>query len=189
MPFQIFISHAEEDQALVDRIYTILWRMGLDPYIYERYPEYGGRNLDDIIREKISECKHLLALLTWYGVQSQWFNQEIGVAYALGRNIIPIVQIGVESKGFIGFKVHIPYNPDFVDDAIYRLIYRLRNLMNPSQVRCRCKNCGKEFLYPLPEQEVVNEVIEHIEEGVILFVECEHCKAEIVLNPWTFEVI
>ena len=185
MPFQIFISHAEEDATLAKRVHRILERMELSPWIYERYSEFG-RDLDDIIRDKISECEHFITLLTSNGVRSQWVNQEIGMAYASNKNIIPVVEKGLESKGFIGFKLAIPYDPHKVEYSISLLIYRLRVLMKPSQIRYKCRSCGNESSYSLPTQKLVNECIE---DGSAVTIQCGDCDANIVVNPQTLEVV
>lgn len=185
MAFKVFISHAEEDKNLAERIHSILERMGLGPYIYELYSEYG-RDLDDIIRDKISECKHFVVLLTSNGIQSQWVNQEIGMAYALNRNIIPVVEKGTKSKGFIEFKLGLPYDPHTPEYSISLLIYRLRILMNPKRLQVECGACGHEFWGLLPEQDEVNKFIER---GQYLSIPCEECEKEIWVNASTFEII
>lgn len=185
MPFRIFISHAKEDYTLALRIHNILWRMELAPYIYELYHEYG-RDLDEIMKEKITFCEHFVPLITRNGVQSQWVNQEIGMAYALDKNIIPVVEIGIESKGFIAFKVHIPYDPNNGEWCICNLIYRLRFLMSPSTLKIECKACRHEFLGELPSQEEVNKAIER---QLHYFWPCEKCSQQIWINPKTLEVV
>lgn len=185
MPFQIFISHAEEDSQLAFRIYLILERMGLNPWEYKLHPE-PGRGLDEIVRDRIKECEIFIPLLTSNGIQSQWVNQEIGVAYGLNRYIIPVVEAGKKSSGFIEFKQRISYYPSNVEETIYELIYSLRILMNPSQIVCKCKNCGDESPYELPDQKLVNQMIQ---QNGTLTVPCTKCNYEIILNPKTFEVI
>lgn len=185
MASKVFISHAEEDSELAIRIYLILERMGLNPWEYKLHPEYG-RGLDEIIRDKIRQCEVFVPLLTSNGIYSQWVNQEIGVAYALNRYIIPVVQTGEPSRGFVEFKQHIAYYPANIQQTIYDLIYILRLLTNPSGILCKCKGCGRESSYSLPEQKLINECIEN---GVDLEVACENCEAKITISRWTLEVI
>jgi len=102
----VFLSHAEEDGNFAERVFDIIERMGIGCYIYERSREFG-KDISEIIKRNIKGCRTLVVILTQNGVQSQVVNQEIGMAFALNKGIIPIVERGVETKGFVELRLHI----------------------------------------------------------------------------------
>jgi hypothetical protein len=105
--------------------------MHLNPYDYRHDPE-PGKIIPDKILEKIKSCEHFVTFLTEQGVKSQWVNQEIGMAFASDRHIIPIVQENVRYEGVIEVKgiEYIPYSPSCCDDCIFEIIRTFRQLHN-----------------------------------------------------------
>ena len=89
--FQVFLSHAEEDRRLVTRVWRVLRRLKVRSYMHERYPNYG-RDIPTAIRDVLESesCVMCIAFLTRNGINSQWVQQELGIAYAFGRIIIPV---------------------------------------------------------------------------------------------------
>lgn len=63
----------------------------IECYIYEFYPKYG-KYVPETIKNNIQNCSTVVVLLTEDGVQSQWVNQEIGMGFALGKPVIPVVE-------------------------------------------------------------------------------------------------
>jgi len=133
--FKVFISHATaEDGNLVYWMANALDRLHIRAYVYERY-YMGGRNRFELIKDMVKECPYFLVLLTKDGIRSQWVNQEIGYAVAMGKNPIPIVEVDnstnkrIDSKGFI--ELHDPINY-YVNNKIQLMadvIYALRNYL------------------------------------------------------------
>jgi hypothetical protein len=159
--------------------------MKLNPYAYKLYPE-PGEIIPELVLNRINASKYVVPFLTRDGVKSQWVNQEIGVAHALGMYIIPIVEVGVESKGFVELRHHIKYNREDLDGTIFDLIRRLRQLMNPLTLDIKCTKCGIKFVSKLPSFEMVNEAIS---EDKIFAYKCPECQAEVQINPKTLETI
>lgn len=128
MQFDVFLSHAKEDYNLVWRVWDLLDRMNITAYMYELYPQYG-EVLTEAIKKAINDSKIFVAFLTRSGVSSQWVNQEIGVAHAIGRKIIPVRETEVESKGFVELRIVLPFSPNDPELMIYNLTTRLRDLL------------------------------------------------------------
>lgn len=181
----IFLSYAKEDSELAHRIFWILHRMRLNPWAYEFYPEYGEL-VPEIIRRRISECEYMIVLLTQNGNKSPWVHQEIGIAHAFGKYILPILDRGEKPKGFVELRQYIEHNPKELDETISRLIYRIRALLNPEIVEYKCPKCGHEFISSVTPQKLVADVIN---EGKILVTHCPSCKREVQINPKTFEIL
>lgn len=183
--FNVFLSYNESDLALVERIMGILDRMGISAYSFKHYPEYG-EYIPEIVRKNIVDSEDFVVLLTQAGIGSQWVNQEIGMAFALKMLIIPIIQTGVESKGFVELRQRIDlelYNPE---TAISNLIYRLRSLYNVTTIQFKCKNenCRNQFVSSVPSQLEINEAVKNNESFIAM---CPICKSEIRYSPLTFE--
>jgi len=158
----VFLSHAKEDGNFADRVCDILERMGISCFTYERFPEYG-EYIPEIIKRNIKGCRTFVVLLTQNGVQSQVVNQEIGMAFALNKVIIPIVESGVETKGFVELRQRIDYDGNKQEGAISDLLYRLRVLYplhNKLKLCCmnkECENNLKLFSIALPTQQEIND--------------------------------
>ena len=187
--YEVFFSHGEEDLDFVKRVFDILDRMGISCYVYEYYPEYG-EYLPEIIKKNMNnESRTVIVLLTQNSAKSPWVNQEIGMAFASGRLIIPIVERDVETKGFVESRQHIDYDKNNPEEAIYSLIYRLRVLhpRNNIELYCeneKCENHTRRFSVPLPTQQEINNAIERN----LLFVDqCPSCGRKNNLYPKTLE--
>lgn len=183
--FNVFLSYNESDLALVDRIMKILDRMGITAYSFKHFPEYG-EYIPEIIKKNISDSEYFVVLLTQGGIESQWVNQEIGMAFALNMLIIPIIQTRVESKGFVELRQRIDYDPYNPEMAISGLIYRLRYLCNATSLKLKCtnKNCNSQFTLGIPNQMEINEAVSKNE---FFLATCPYCKRQIHFSPMTFE--
>jgi hypothetical protein len=153
--FKVFISHAtEEDGALVEWIADALDRLHIRAFVYERYPR-GGQNRFDTIKGMIEVCPYFLVVLTKAGIASQWVNQEIGYAVAVGREPIPVREVDsatgklINSKGFVELNDPIYYYRNNDVRLMADIIYTFHSLLLPAKkwtdfIYVRCK-CGNEF--------------------------------------------
>ena len=185
--FNVFLSYSESDLALIERIKNILNRIQISVYSYTHYPEYG-EYIPEIIKKNIRDSEYFVVLLTQAGIESQWVNQEIGMAFELNMLIIPIIQIEVKSKGFVELRQHINYSPHNPEDAIRDLIYRLRYLCNSTSIQLKCtnKNCRQHFVVAIPNEMEISEAIENNE---VFFGTCTFCKNQVHFSPKTFEQV
>ncbi len=184
--FKVFLSHAEEDYSLVYRIWHILLRLYASPYVYERYPDYR-QDLPTAIRDVLKNCTLCIPFLTKVSVGSQWVQQELGVAYAFGRIIIPVIEIGVEYKGFVQMVRKISYNPKDPDSMIFDVIYAVRSHFigrGEIPILLTCAN-SHEHDYQLASTEDINKAIDT---GHSLAFKCTTCGTDIKLNPRTLEI-
>jgi hypothetical protein len=185
----VFLSHAEEDSNFADRVFGILEKMGISCFIYERFPEYGNY-IPEIIKRNINGCRTFVVLLTQNGVQSQVVNQEIGMAFALNKGIIPIVERGVETKGFVELRQHINYAGNKQEGAISDLLYRLRVLYpnhNKLKLYCmnkECENKLRPFRVVLPTQQEISDAITR---NLQFRYECPSCGHMNYISPETLE--
>jgi hypothetical protein len=88
-----------EDKPIVDLIHSQMEPFGIDCYIAERDWKFG-ESLSRKVEVALKQSDCILALLTRGGSQSAYVNQEIGMASGQGKLVIPIVEDGVDLKGF-----------------------------------------------------------------------------------------
>jgi hypothetical protein len=108
---EIFISYTDLDKDKVELIVSMLGNnTKFQPLVIasNRQPliPLAKKVADGIIRAKV-----FLPILTKNSINTQWINQEIGFATALGKRIIPIVDKEVISllKGFLHKQIDLPY--------------------------------------------------------------------------------
>ena len=188
MAFDVFLSHDHSDFDLVDRIERILTRMKISAYMYEKYPR-PGEYIPEVIKTEIRYCKYFVAFLTNAGVASQWVNQEIGIAHAYDKLIIPVNEAGVQSKGFIELREYIYYEPYTPEIMIYNLLHTLRwrlgkdhTIENGLSLDCRC---GTTFEDTLPSYQEVNNAVR---KKVSFVYHCPQCSGELIVLADTLEV-
>ncbi len=187
--FKVFLSHAEEDKQLVLRIWSILSRIKADPYMHELYPDYR-QDIPTGIRDVLRGCVICVSFLTRQGINSQWVQQELGIAYAFDRIIVPVLEVGLGYKGFVQMITRIAYQPANPDDMIYNVIYAVRTHVIgqnavPSGIALTCAN-GHQHDYALSS---VSEVNHAIKAKKIFFYNCQTCKEKIKVSPITLEEI
>jgi len=188
--FRVFLSHAEEDYALVRRVWSILFRLKVSPYVYERYPDYR-KDIPAGIRDVLRDCVMCITFLTRDGIDSQWVQQELGLAYAFDKIIVPVVERGVVYKGFVQMIRNIPYQAKTPDEMISHIIYAVRThvIQNYDKVEdglaLTCPN-EHENDYSLPSIGRVNHAIKA---GNVFVFKCVKCKTEIKVSPHTLETV
>jgi len=84
----VFISHSSKDNSTAKRVYDLLVLAGIKCYIDELDPVL--KTTDDVtkvILKRITECSHLLAVVSYSTAQSWWVPFEIGSGSATERRI------------------------------------------------------------------------------------------------------
>lgn len=179
----VFLSYAEEDELLVHRIFYILDRMGLEPYAYKLFQD-AGEILEYLIVERIRRCRVLLPFLTVSGISSAWVHQEIGVARAFDKLIVPVLQQALTPPGFVYFRIHIPYTPLDPDRMIYEAIRRMQGLLNPQKITMQC-NCGNELRVDVPSPREIDDLLAR-DPSLVFKWDCS-CGRALELRPLTLE--
>ena len=124
MAFKVFISHSIKDLNLIIWLKDCLQRNGIETYIFEEYQQPGTR-VSEKIAEAIDVSDCVLAFMTKDGSRSQWVHHEVGYAKGKGKMIIPVVEQGVISGGFLEGVEYIPFRRDDPYDAIDRTAHFL----------------------------------------------------------------
>lgn len=122
MKYRVFLSHSSKDVNLVTSIQNELEKAGIEVYLAEKDPQLGKRLPEKIISNIVlANC--MVVLLTDMGIRSQFVNQEIGVARANNKLIIPMVEKKVknEMKGLLEGRELIVFDKRKLDKAIGRV--------------------------------------------------------------------
>lgn len=79
---KIFISHKKEDSDQANTIAIQLRRNGIEAYldVLDPHLKAGGEELSNYLQDKLSQCSHLLAVLSYSTRLSWWVPFEIGIA-------------------------------------------------------------------------------------------------------------
>jgi len=91
----VFFSHNVQDKGLVDSLKAEAGQGDIQIYTFDEDVQ-AGQYVDKKIRDRISRSDAVVVLLSAQGLASPYVQQEIGVALALGKPIVPLVERGVE---------------------------------------------------------------------------------------------
>lgn len=127
MAFTVFISHSTKDLNVVNEFAKWLRANNVVVHIAESQIKAGTR-LSEKVSKLINQSDCVLAILTIEGVRSKWVNQEIGFAVRGGKLVVPIVEEGVQVKGFLESLEYIPFDRRNPYDAVTRAVEYLRTL-------------------------------------------------------------
>jgi hypothetical protein len=114
LPFEAFISYSTRDLRRATQVKRLLERPGCIAFLAE-YDVAFGESLDSRIIAAIRRCDVFILLWSRHARESEWVPQEIGVAKAHNRPIIPIVLH--ESASPTGFLKGTKYLPLYKDPA------------------------------------------------------------------------
>lgn len=96
MAYQIFLSHSSSDGDIVDQIKRTLKKRGIKVYDFSENTNLG-KSINKKIGKAIENSNAVVVLITEEGQTSSWVNAEIGYAKAKDKQIIPIVEKGIEN--------------------------------------------------------------------------------------------
>ena len=126
MKFDVFLCHSKEDYPfLISQVEDLLTRTKINTYIYQAFQK-PGESLVDMVVDAMRDSSIVVVFLTKNSVNSPWVNQEIGLAYGLGKTIIPVVENNLTYTGLISFKIRLGFSSSDTGTMMYQLLRRLR---------------------------------------------------------------
>ncbi|KAA0003213.1 MAG: toll/interleukin-1 receptor domain-containing protein [Thermoplasmata archaeon] len=120
---RIFFSYSSSDRKIVGGIKDYLERMGFEVFLAHEDISPGEEWQQQIIKN-LKRCDIFIPLLTNDFKNSEWTDQEIGIALTDDKFIIPL-QVDIVPYGFIGKIQSLKINKDDLKntaDDIFRLI-------------------------------------------------------------------
>lgn len=100
MAATVFLSHAAADIELVRRVEKHAAALDIRTYAYEDDPQPGS-SIAAKLQDSIRAADWLLVLLTQNSRHRPSVHAEIGIAKALGKTIIPVIEAGVDPHDFV----------------------------------------------------------------------------------------
>jgi hypothetical protein len=150
--YDIFLSHSEQDEELIEKIDKSLTSINFDVYV-EEYERNFGTDVVESVCEAIDSSNYFMVILTDKSIISQWVNQEIGYAYANEKNIIPVYVGKIKLRGMIttikGIKVK-EYN---INDVVSKIVWHFIKEDDISKFKFECEKCGEEWWIDIPEKK------------------------------------
>jgi len=86
---KIFVSYAHHDRALAEQLFRMLRSLSVN--VWSDDDLRAGENWQETLRSRLRDSEYFVLLLTPKTFESSWVLQELGAAFALGKQIIPVV--------------------------------------------------------------------------------------------------
>ena len=101
VPLEIFLSHASDDKRIAREIADEMEKIeGMNVFVAHEDLEPGTHWKEELVR-KIFDCDAIMILLTEKFHLAEWTEQEVGIAKAFNRRIIPIRFDETPTTGFM----------------------------------------------------------------------------------------
>jgi nucleoside 2-deoxyribosyltransferase len=94
---EVFLSHATADLEHVALVQRQIEALGINVYLAEHDPK-PGTSIAAKVEEALERCHVVVVLVTTNNVNSAYVQQEVGIARAKGKPILPIVDKSVDSS-------------------------------------------------------------------------------------------
>lgn len=92
---EVFLSHATADRAHVALVQRQIEALGISVYLAEHDPK-PGTSIAAKVERALERCHAVVVLITTNSVNSAYVQQEVGIARAHGKPIVPIVDKSVD---------------------------------------------------------------------------------------------
>lgn len=132
MAYTVFISHGWHDRWVAKQMGRLIAEGGGKPFI-DIFDIKKGDRIEDRVREGVSQCNELVALLTPWSVKRNWVWAEISAAWTLQKRFVGVLYgltIKQIEKDHGGMACLAPTNVivlDEFDDYIREMSERIRN--------------------------------------------------------------
>ena len=92
---EVFLSHSCDDLQHVALVKRQIEALGVDVYLAE-HDLRPGTSIAAKVQEAIKRCHAVVVLITGNSIDSAFVQQEVGIARAFDKPIVPIVEKGVD---------------------------------------------------------------------------------------------
>jgi len=131
MSFKVVISYATKDMQFVEQVRQTLMNSSIEVFVAE-HSVLPGQSLSSEIISAISSCDLFVLLWSKNSQRSEWVSQEIGIAKAAKKPIIPLMlEQGLQPPGFIR---DIKYLSVY-DDPRISLIWLQQQILDRMQIK------------------------------------------------------
>lgn len=112
MAFKVFISHTahQDDLGIINAVLQRAATLGVMCYMAQ-HDGQAGTSLDAKLRAQITDSDCVLVFITKQSVNSMWVQWEIGLATALNKLVVPVIQKDVAVPPYLLGREYIPFDP------------------------------------------------------------------------------
>lgn len=130
----IFVSHSHYDKEIAGDIKDAVERYKANVFVAHEDIR-PTKDWQEEIQETLKDCDVFVALLTDRFAESEWTDQETGIAVALGKTIIPI-KLDLDPYGFISKLQALKWNDEKTEKSCRQLVRLLveKNILNVDHV-------------------------------------------------------
>lgn len=192
--YDVFYSHAEEDENLREMIKAGIEALDLEVYVHE-YAKGFGEDTIETIKNAICNSEYFVVTLTDNALKSQWVQQEIGYAQKCldDGEIEALVPIRATKKHISGFISNT--NPialrkkgkhsdfEYITDTL--LEYLIEEYGIKGFTLC-CEKCGEDTKFDFPEKE---EYYDYEKKEKPMELECDSCEHPNSISPLSLNPI
>ncbi len=122
-PIRVFLSYSSKDKEYAGQLKAELEERGLEAFLAHEDIE-PTKEWEGVILENLKACDVFIPLLSVNFKESEWTDQETGVAVSEGKVIIPL-KINVDPYGFIG-KIQALKSSASIQDSCEKIFNILR---------------------------------------------------------------
>jgi len=97
MSYKVFFSYSVQDSAWIEWLAQSLQKVEIEPYMFQ-YDLQPGQYVAEKVKKNIEACDCFVVLISQASSFSQYVNQEIGVAEGKNKLVVPLVEVGIDSK-------------------------------------------------------------------------------------------
>src|SRR5258706_12310862 len=90
MAYHVFVSYSTRDLQTVERVRQLLADATIQVFVAE-HSVRPGQSLQGSISQAIANCDLFLLLWSEHSKGSDWVQQEVGAAKALGKVVLPVL--------------------------------------------------------------------------------------------------
>ena len=113
MAYKVFVSHSAqpEDTALIDLVLQRTALKNIQCYMAQ-HDVQAGTSLSDKLKAEIQSSNCILVFVTKRSIQSDWVKWEVGIADALKKLIVPVLEKDLSPPAFLVGKEYISFDPE-----------------------------------------------------------------------------
>lgn len=120
-----FLSYSHKDKRIAGKLKEVLSQYGFDVFLAHDDLSPSDEWQRTIIR-RLRKCHVFLALLTKNFPESEWTDQEAGIAVVLGKVVIPL-KFDINPYGFISKYQALKVTRKITPDSCWKIVRTLAN--------------------------------------------------------------
>jgi hypothetical protein len=132
----IFLSHSMADREHVEVVQRQIEALGVDVYLAEHDPR-PGTSIAERVERALRQCHAVVVLITTNSVDSAYVQQEVGLARANRKPIVPVVDKRVD-KARLGLLTEVEWLEIDLDEpaeALARVTQSLQPMVQAQLIR------------------------------------------------------